>query len=173
MAEYIAEVYSLKLISCEHILTEIVTSDNDKLVLKNPLLLNSDDSETVYATDYDKSARFTDHTLLVLPTSSLLLYPTPVDDFYKRFYVEGVLFMAIKRGKLDVASADESEKLPLVKVWEEKITNIASSLSKTFGIPVKVNMVQHPSDELDDVIEEMQEAEVEQQEEITPKVTLH
>lgn len=131
------KIYSMKLISGEHILTDIVDNFSSRFTLRNPIiveLVNSSKGEFTYSRKYDP---YSDATLIVLPDSSVASFPTIANDFYTRFYVHALMRYEIHRimhviGELNLTTDDEIAEMTIES--NTLIEAFGDELTRMYGV---------------------------------------
>jgi len=132
------ELWSVKLISGENLITELYVEDDDSLdvIMVNPYTIitsETETGETTYARPYDQ---YTDDEEIEIAVQNFLSVPTTVNLFYRTFYVRALMFNYVKKSRSELESLDLSPHEANVKIKEieEFLANIAKNLEEKFDI---------------------------------------
>ena len=138
----ITDVYSLKLINGEHIMTELILEEGnvDSLTMVNPIVVqvsvNQDGLDITYAKEFDL---FTDEAEIQVPWANVIASPSIVKSFFKEFYVKVLIHTAIKNIKLEIIHKNlpEAELEEEIKTNSVKIENYIYGLEEKFGVSIE------------------------------------
>ena len=137
-----SDVYSLKLVNGEHIMTELIIEEGnvDSFTIINPIIVqvsvNQDGVDITYAREFDL---FTDEAEIQVPWANVISSPTIVKSFFKDFYVKVLIHTAIKNIKLEIIHKNlpEAELEEAIKVNSIKIENYIYGLEEKFGVSIE------------------------------------
>lgn len=164
--EEIVNLWSVRLISGEQIITELLDGEMDRYVMYNPLIVgmstNSLGEELTTARPYDP---FTDSETFPIMEDRVLSEPQLVSEVYRRFYVKALMFNYVKKARLELTMT-EDEGLLTPEEFDEKIDVIETYLSDMadkleLKFDVELNNEEQDDDESEDE-EEITDEHIEQ-----------
>jgi hypothetical protein len=145
------QLWSLKLITGQHIITEMydveLQEDSDEMwgelyMMVNPIVVEEiagDGGELTTAKPYDKT---TDDDTFEIYAEKFMSEPKLVNKFYTAFYVKAIIFTYVKKVRAELAEYKDlppEEFKQKEKEFAAKIDTLASFLEERFNIGLEDN----------------------------------